>query len=33
MKYAIDMASCGMIYMPSFMKIGLSNSSSMKVLP
>jgi hypothetical protein len=22
MKYAIEMASCGMIYIPSFMKIG-----------
>jgi hypothetical protein len=22
MMYAIDMASCGMIYLPSFMKIG-----------
>jgi hypothetical protein len=22
MKYAVEMASCGMIYVPSFMKIG-----------
>jgi hypothetical protein len=22
MKYAVEMASCGMIYLPSFMKIG-----------
>jgi hypothetical protein len=22
MKYAVEMASCGMIYIPSFMKIG-----------
>jgi hypothetical protein len=33
MKYVIEMASRGKIYIPSFMKIGVNNSSSMKVLP
>jgi hypothetical protein len=31
MNYAVEMASGGMIYIPSFMKIGSRNSDNIKV--